>query len=163
MGNRTRARVVKNKIAPPFRDAEFDIMFDRGISYEGDLIDLAALANVVEKTGAWYNYKSPRSARPRERQGFLVDNPELVFEIEGPSKRGGGQLSGRTRQNKLVHLESAPQPGSGARTGGTGATLRPGTYTLVEVTGAGAHSLRGELVEVVAAPRHRTRIPVAAL
>src|SRR5881396_4195880 len=55
---RTRARVVKNKIAPPFRDAEFDIMFDRGISYEGDLIDLAVLANVVEKSGAWFNYKS---------------------------------------------------------------------------------------------------------
>src|ERR671935_569647 len=57
IGSRTRARVVKNKIAPPFRDAEFDIMFDRGISYEGDLIDLATLGNVVEKSGAWYTYK----------------------------------------------------------------------------------------------------------
>src|SRR6476659_3055270 len=56
IGARTRARVVKNKIAPPFRDAEFDIMFDRGISYEGDLIDLAVVANVEEKSGAWYNY-----------------------------------------------------------------------------------------------------------
>src|SRR6187431_644554 len=60
IGARTRARVVKNKIAPPFRDAEFDIMFDRGISYEGDLVDLAVACNVVEKSGAWYNYGQMR-------------------------------------------------------------------------------------------------------
>ena len=60
VGARTRARVVKNKMAPPFRDAEFDIMFDRGISYEGDLVDLAVLANVVEKSGAWYTYGPTR-------------------------------------------------------------------------------------------------------
>ena len=58
--------MVKNKIAPPFRDAEFDIMFDRGISYEGDLIDLAVLANVVEKSGAWYTYKALRLGQGRE-------------------------------------------------------------------------------------------------
>jgi recombination protein RecA len=82
VGNRTRARVVKNKIAPPFRDAEFDIMFDRGISYEGDLLDLAALGNVVEKTGAWYNYKSTRLGQGRENaKAFLSTNPDLADEI----------------------------------------------------------------------------------
>src|SRR5438067_1218039 len=82
VGNRTRARVVKNKIAPPFRDAEFDIMFDRGISYEGDLLDLAALGNVVEKSGAWYNYKSIRLGQGRENaKQFLADNPEVATEI----------------------------------------------------------------------------------
>src|SRR4051795_8231175 len=82
VGNRTRARVVKNKIAPPFRDAEFDIMFDRGISYEGDLIDLATLANVVEKTGAWYNYKSTRLGQGRENaKAFLGQNKDLAQEI----------------------------------------------------------------------------------
>jgi recombination protein RecA len=82
VGNRTRARVVKNKIAPPFRDAEFDIMFDRGISYEGDLLDLAALGNVVEKTGAWYNYKSTRLGQGRENaKQFLTQNPDLCVEI----------------------------------------------------------------------------------
>jgi len=82
VGNRTRARVVKNKIAPPFRDAEFDIMFDRGISYEGDLIDLAALANVVEKSGAWYNYKTTRLGQGRENaKQFLVANKDLAEEI----------------------------------------------------------------------------------
>ncbi len=82
VGNRTRARVVKNKIAPPFRDAEFDIMFDRGISYEGDLIDLAALSNVVEKSGAWYNYKTTRLGQGRENaKQFLFENKDLAEEI----------------------------------------------------------------------------------
>jgi recombination protein RecA len=82
VGNRTRARVVKNKIAPPFRDAEFDIMFDRGISYEGDLVDLAAMTNVVEKTGAWYNYKSTRLGQGRENaKQFLFENRDLAEEI----------------------------------------------------------------------------------
>src|SRR6187431_838357 len=65
IGSRTRARVVKNKIAPPFRDAEFDIMFDRGISYEGDLLDLAVLSTIVDKSGAWFNYKTTRLGQGR--------------------------------------------------------------------------------------------------
>jgi recombination protein RecA len=82
IGNRTRARVVKNKIAPPFREAEFDIMFDRGISYEGDLLDLGVLANVVEKSGAWFNYKSVRLGQGRENaKQFLGDNPDVAAEI----------------------------------------------------------------------------------
>lgn len=82
VGNRTRARVVKNKIAPPFRDAEFDIMFDGGISYEGDLLDLAAATGVVEKSGAWFNYKQTRLGQGRENaKAFLKDNADLSSEI----------------------------------------------------------------------------------
>ena len=82
VGARTRARVVKNKIAPPFRDAEFDIMFDRGISYEGDLVDLAVLANVVEKSGAWYTYGGTRLGQGRENsKQFLFDNKDVAEEI----------------------------------------------------------------------------------
>jgi recombination protein RecA len=96
VGNRTRARVVKNKIAPPFRDAEFDIMFDRGISYEGDLLDLAALGNVVEKTGAWYNYKSTRLGQGRENaKAFLATNPDLADEIREAVLTSKGLLNAK--------------------------------------------------------------------
>ena len=96
VGNRTRARVVKNKIAPPFRDAEFDIMFDRGISYEGDLLDLAVLANVVEKTGAWYNYGSTRLGQGRENaKQFLQGNKDLCEEIRAGVLSSKGLLGAK--------------------------------------------------------------------
>ncbi|MFA5423446.1 MAG: recombinase RecA [Phycisphaerae bacterium] len=82
-GSRVRARVVKNKIAPPFRDAEFDIMFDSGISFEGDLLDLGATCDVVEKSGAWLNYGDIRLGQGRENaKKYLIDNPELRDEIK---------------------------------------------------------------------------------
>ena len=75
--------MVKNKIAPPFRDSEFDIMFDSGISYEGDLLDLAVGANVVEKSGAWLNYGDIRLGQGRENaKKFLVENKDLCQEIK---------------------------------------------------------------------------------
>jgi len=96
IGNRTRARVVKNKIAPPFRDAEFDIMFDRWISYEGDLLDLAAIGNIVEKTGAWYNYKSTRLGQGRENaKQFLATNPDLADEIRQAVLTSKGLLNAK--------------------------------------------------------------------
>src|SRR5207244_13350982 len=96
IGNRTRGRVVKNKIAPPFRDAEFDIMFDRGISYEGDLLDLAALTNIVEKSGAWYNYKSTRLGQGRENsKQFLFENKDLAEEIRVAVLESKGLLAAK--------------------------------------------------------------------
>jgi len=82
VGNRVRARVVKNKVAPPFRDAEFDIMFDEGISWSGDLLDLAANDNIVAKSGAWYSYGEIRVGQGRENaKEFLKENPDLAHEI----------------------------------------------------------------------------------
>jgi len=82
VGNRVRARVVKNKVAPPFRQAEFDIMFDSGISYEGDLIDLGMSMGVVEKSGAWINYGKNRLGQGRENaKKFLIENKDLAEEI----------------------------------------------------------------------------------
>ncbi len=83
LGNRVRARVVKNKIAPPFRDSEFDIMFDSGISYEGDLIDLGITTSIVEKSGAWLNYGDVRLGQGREKaKQYLAENKDLCEEIK---------------------------------------------------------------------------------
>ncbi len=82
IGNRVRAKVVKNKIAPPFREAEFDILFDSGISYEGDMLDLGVNENVIEKSGAWFNYGPVRMGQGREQaRQFLKDNPDVAKEI----------------------------------------------------------------------------------
>jgi recombination protein RecA len=82
VGNRVRAKVVKNKIAPPFREAEFDIMFNEGISTTGDLVDLAAEDGVVEKAGAWFSYKGTRIGQGRENaKAFIKDNPAMFAEI----------------------------------------------------------------------------------
>src|SRR3954452_1370001 len=81
-GNRTKVKIVKNKVAPPFREAEFDIIYGEGISKEGDLLDLGVAHNVVEKSGAWYNYKETRLGQGRESaKNFLFENKDLAQEI----------------------------------------------------------------------------------
>lgn len=83
IGNRTRVKVVKNKVAPPFRDAEFDIIFGEGISKENDVIDLASNAGIIEKSGAWYSYGGERLGQGRENtRNFLKENPTLFRQIE---------------------------------------------------------------------------------
>jgi recombination protein RecA len=82
IGNRTRVKVVKNKIAPPFREAEFDIMYNQGISKAGDILDLAAGRNIVEKAGAWYSYNGEKIAQGREAaKNYLQENPKVMEEI----------------------------------------------------------------------------------
>jgi len=82
IGNRTRVKVVKNKIAPPFRQAEFDIMYNQGISKSGDILDLAAEKEIVEKSGAWFSYKGEKIAQGREAaKKYLDDNPKVRDEI----------------------------------------------------------------------------------
>jgi recombination protein RecA len=96
VGNRVRARVVKNKMAPPFREAEFDIMFDHGISYEGDLIDLAVLDQIVDKSGAWFNYKQVRLGQGRENsKQFLMANKDLAQEIRQAVLQARGMLGAK--------------------------------------------------------------------
>jgi len=83
IGNRTRVKVVKNKIAPPFKEAEFDIMFGEGISREGDIVDLAANLDIINKSGAWYSYQGNKIGQGRENtKQYLKENPEVCAEIE---------------------------------------------------------------------------------
>ncbi|GAA0796258.1 recombinase RecA [Clostridium sp. AF19-22AC] len=83
VGNRTRIKIVKNKIAPPFKEAEFDIMFGKGISREGDLLDLAAGIDVINKSGAWYAYKGEKIGQGRENaKAYLSEHPELMEELD---------------------------------------------------------------------------------
>ena len=83
IGNHTRVRVVKNKIAPPFKEAEFDIMFGKGISYSGDVLDLAAKVDIINKSGSWYAYEGNRIGQGRENaKKYLEDHPEVLAEVD---------------------------------------------------------------------------------
>ena len=83
VGNHVRVKIVKNKVAPPFKEAEFDIMFGKGISKEGDLIDLAVKEDIVDKSGAWFAYEGSKIGQGRENaKQYLTDHPEIMDEID---------------------------------------------------------------------------------
>ena len=91
VGNQTRVKVVKNKVAPPFRKCEFDILYNEGISKEGELIDLGVETNVIEKSGAWYSYHKDRIGQGRDKvRGFLKENPEIASEMETAIRKAMG-------------------------------------------------------------------------
>jgi recombination protein RecA len=94
VGNQTRVKVVKNKLAPPFKVVEFDIMYGEGVSKTGELIDLGVKAGIVEKSGAWFSYNSQRVGQGRENaKTFLRDNPAVAAEIEAAIRQNAGLLS----------------------------------------------------------------------
>jgi recombination protein RecA len=100
IGNQVRVKVVKNKVAPPFKQVEFDIMFGEGISKMGELIDLGVKANVVEKSGAWFSYDSQRLGQGRENaKAFLKDNPEIAADIEAKVRQNAGLLMNELQAN----------------------------------------------------------------
>src|ERR1700685_3493994 len=93
VGNRTKVKIVKNKVASPFREAEFDIIYGEGISREGDLIDLGVAQNMVEKSGSWYSYKGDRIGQGRENaRQFLKDNPDIRQQIDTDLRKALGML-----------------------------------------------------------------------
>jgi recombination protein RecA len=112
IGGRTRVKIVKNKLAPPFREAEFDVMYGEGISREGDLLDLAVEHKVVEKSGAWFAYNGERLGQGRENaKQFLKDNPELASEIETKLRKSLGLSPVESATEKSP---SPPPPPPGA-------------------------------------------------
>ena len=93
-GNQTRVKVVKNKVAPPFKQVEFDIMYGQGVSKTGELLDLGVKAGLVEKSGSWFSYDSQRLGQGRENsKQFLVDNPDLANEIETAIRQNAGLIA----------------------------------------------------------------------
>jgi len=109
IGTRVRVKVVKNKIAPPFRQAEFDILFSEGISLVGELIDLGVSQNIVEKSGAWYSYKGERIGQGREQaKRYLKENPKLVKEIDEKIR----QACGLTKKPEPKTTPTASKTGS---------------------------------------------------
>jgi recombination protein RecA len=93
VGNRTRVKIVKNKISPPFKEAEFDIVYGEGISKEGDLLDLGVNYGLIEKSGAWFSYKGERLGQGRENaKGYLKEHPQIMLEVEKIIKQKSGLL-----------------------------------------------------------------------
>ena len=83
VGNRARVKVIKNKVAPPFREAEFDIVYGKGISKEGNILDLAVNLDIIEKSGSWFSYNGERIGQGRENvKQYLAENPEIAAEVE---------------------------------------------------------------------------------
>lgn len=106
VGNRTRVKVVKNKIAPPFKEAEFDIMFGEGISTYGDILDIAASADIVSKTGAWYAYMGNKIGQGRENaKQYLKDNPQVCAEIEQKVREHFGLTEQKADHDKKEEAE----------------------------------------------------------
>ena len=96
IGNSVRVKVVKNKVAPPFKQVEFDIMFGEGISKVGELIDLGVKAGIVEKSGAWFSFDSQRLGQGRENaKSLLRDNPDIANRIESAIRQNAGLLADR--------------------------------------------------------------------
>lgn len=135
IGTRTRAKVVKNKIAPPFREAEFDVMYGQGISREGEILDLAAKLDIVQKSGAWFSYGDVRLGQGRDNsKEFLKSNPEISAEIEkklrenadrlpskasGAVKKGAASAAAPSEAAKPLEVEQTPAPAKPA-SGGRG-------------------------------------------
>ena len=108
VGNRTRVKIVKNKVAPPFREVEFDIMYGEGVSREGDLLDLASNSGLIDKTGSWFSYGKERIGQGRDNaKDFLKTNPKVTEEIEAKLREHYG-LAGAPKAEKAE--KTAPEP-----------------------------------------------------
>jgi recombination protein RecA len=112
-GSRTKVKVVKNKVAAPFREAEFDILYGEGISREGDLLDIAVNNNILEKSGSWFSYKGERIGQGRENaRQFLKDNKDVMARLDIEVRKALGLTQGPAQPAAVPAQTAAP---SGAR------------------------------------------------
>jgi len=108
VGNRTKVKIVKNKVAPPFREAEFDIIYGEGISREGDLIDLGVAQNLIEKSGSWYSYKGDRIGQGRENaRQFLKDNQDVRAQLDMELRKALGMARKEAAQPAAAPAEAS--------------------------------------------------------
>jgi len=129
IGNRTRVKVVKNKLAPPFKEVEFDIMYGEGISKEGDLLDLGSQMGVIEKSGTWYSYKDERIGQGRDSaRNFLKERPEMVAEIRRlVLEKAGIGVKPKTAAEIAAAAETAKKDAANATATATAASMKSGT------------------------------------
>lgn len=115
LGSRTRAKIVKNKVAPPFKQAEFDIMYGQGISRSGDVLDCAVDAKVIEKAGSWYSFEGSRIGQGRENvKKFLEDNPDVMDRVEGKLLDGLKKDEGESEEQQEEAAAAAAGRGRNA-------------------------------------------------
>jgi recombination protein RecA len=116
VGNRTKVKIVKNKVAAPFREAEFDIIYGEGISREGDLIDLGVAQNLIEKSGSWYSYKGDRIGQGRENaRQFLKDNPDIRQQLDTDLRKALGMTKKDPAPVVAAVAAEAAKPATAAR------------------------------------------------
>jgi recombination protein RecA len=109
-GSRTRVKIVKNKVAAPFREAEFDILYGEGISREGDLLDIAVNNNILEKSGSWFSYKGERIGQGRENaRQFLKDNKDTMAKLDAEVRKALGLIATPTQAQPAASTQTAPQ------------------------------------------------------
>ncbi len=149
IGNRTRVKVVKNKVAPPFKEAEFDIMFGEGISAVGDILDLAVNTNIINKSGAWYAYNGNKIGQGRENaKQYLKDNPEICKEVEQKVRGHFGLDKGAAQAPE----EAAPAPKAKAGKAEKGADKKSRKAEAAKTAEAAETAETTEAVEAAAAP-----------
>ncbi len=111
VGNRTRVKVVKNKVAPPFREAEFDIIYGKGISKEGNLLDIAVNLDIIEKSGSWFSYNGDRIGQGRENaKSYLMDNPKIAEEVEAKIRDNYATAFEKSLGDEEVDPEQEKEP-----------------------------------------------------
>jgi protein RecA len=135
IGSRTRAKVVKNKIAPPFREAEFDIMYGRGISREGEVLDLAVKLEIVQKSGAWFSYDGNRLGQGRDNsKEFIRTNPDIAGEIEDKLRENVDKLYAKSTVKSAAAKSAAKEVEVPAPAPAAAEKKRPSVKTDIDIT-----------------------------